>query len=281
MKLRGFEHVKIAPSSSNGKHSAPVCFKPPAEKRKLHFLDRTDPNFRQDLATSDKHVAHVVAELQTSIDASTYLNNLITDIQLTQLPTICRENVTRRKAFSDKGDVELTWTYKTIPFRAILEVKQRKSPKFTSLADFPYDTVLTDEKRLFDKIRKRGDTIGYLVTNHDKSTFLFVSHDRVEATFTTHTAPDRWKGGRVRTYLDVPVAEFVEGTQLCTRAIVDALVAFSTQTDADIHARQVRMCREELDDLRAQLAKSHKLSEKLRRQIDKQESALHELENNT
>jgi len=254
----------------------PVLFKPP-EKRKLHFLDRTDPHFKKDLATSVKHVQYVVSQLNLHVHAClAKIGGTLENVKFVQLETVCRETVSKRRAHSDNGDVEVTWTLNKIEYKAILEVKQRKKPEFHSLSEFPYDTVITDEKRLFDKIRERGDTIGYLVTNHTKSVFLFVSHDKVESSYTTHTAMDRWKG-RVRTYVDVPVDQFVEGTVQCVSSILETLIAYSGRTDEDQHMVLVRMSTEKLADLRKKLQESHKLSERLRREVDLEEQTLAKL----
>lgn len=258
----------VAFAAKDGK--GPVLSTPP-EKRKLHFLDRTDPNFKKDLATSVKHVEHVVAQLNRQVPP--LLTSDLTSVTFTQLETVCRETVRKRRAHSDNGDVQITWTRNGRQFTAILEIKQRKSPKFTCKDDFPYDTMITDEKRLFDKIRIRGDTIGYLVTNHDKSVFLFVAHDRVEATYTTHTSMDRWKG-RIRTYVDVPIGEFVQGIPECAAAICRTLIQFE-QRDPQAHAQLlIKMSTEKLESLKQRLRDAHKTTEKLRREIDAEEVAL-------
>ena len=298
MVLRGFENIKIVPrpesASSKRKlhsanHTAPshkksrasvahdsskgTILKAPPPK-KLHFLDRTDPHFKKDLATSVKHVEYVVGQLNQHVPTCTaQRDGALTNVKFVQLETVCRETVNKRRAHSDNGDVEVTWTSGGVNYKAILEVKQRKSPKFTCKADFPYDTVITDEKRLFDKIRARGDTIGYLVTNHDKSVFMFVSHARAEATYTTHTSMDRWKN-RVRTFVDVPLGEFVEGTEQCAHTIFDTLLEFGPRSDNDQNAIMIKMTTEKLEGLRAKLHEAHKTSEKTRREIDLEEAAL-------
>ena len=270
MNLRGLGHLKLV-----GK--GPILTKPPtqASKRKLHFLDRTDPNFKKDLATSVKHVEYVVAQLNETVRAKLdqFVGRGLTDVSFVQLETVCREVVTKRRSHSDNGDVEVSWKLGGVPFKAILEVKQRKSPKFTALSNFPYDTVITDEKRLFDKIRARGDTIGYLVTNHDKSVFLFVSHERVEASFTTHTSMDRWKG-RVRTYVDVPVGEFAEGTDACVDSILETLIRFSSRTPKTQEAVLVKMHTEKLAALRTKKSETEKILARTVREIEKQEELL-------
>ena len=264
--------------------TAPILFKPPppssnsqSGKRKLHYLERTDPNFKKDLATSVKHVAYVVQQLQAAIDNLTVPSS-ISNIHLTQLETVCRETVSKRRLYADKGDVEVSWTQDNIPCKAILEVKQRKKPAFTALSNFPYPTIITDEKRLFDKIRVRGDTIGYLVTNHDKSVFLFVDYDTVENTYTTHTAPDRWKGGRERTYLDVPTEQFVEGVNECAIKMVQVLTQFAQRTGLEQKQLLIKMGTENLVKLRTQLQTAHKTTERIRRAIDTEELKLSELQ---
>lgn len=275
MKLRGFENVVVQPSTprmvTRSQIKAPICMQPP--KRKVtHFLDRTDPHFKRDLETSVKHVAYVAVQLTKAFD-QIELPPTISNIKLRQLETVCRETVTKRRSYSDNGDVEITWTQNGQPMTAILEVKQRKTPKFDALSEFPYDTVITDEKRLFDKIRARGDTIGYLVTNYNKSVFLFVSHDKVESTYTTHTSMDRWKG-RVRTYVDVPTGQFTEGIPECAAAMAQTLASFTAPTDDIRRQMAIKVSKEKLVKLRADLHAAHKNSERLRRAIDTEEHRL-------
>ncbi len=255
----------------------PICFRPPpsSSKRKAHFLERTDPHFKRDLAISVGHVAYVTAQLTEALTHATIPSNL-GSISLRQLETVCRETVSKRRAHSDKGDVEITWTRDGVPRTAILEVKQRKTPVFDALCNFPYDTIITDEKRLFDKIRARGDTIGYLLTNHDRQVFLFVSHDKVESSFVTHKANDRWKN-RVRVYVDVPPAQFVEGTLACAQGIVDTLASFGVRTKSDHHAMKIKLAQEKTAELRQELQTIHKTSERLRRAIESEETTLRAL----
>jgi hypothetical protein len=284
MMLRGFEDAVVVPRETvvkSGEESkGPILKQPPKNpnggggKRKMHFLDRTDPNFKKDLATSVKHVEYVVAKLNKHVPSCLIaMKSKLTKVEFAQLETVCRETVTKRRAHSDNGDVEVTWTIDGVEHKAILEVKQRKSPKFTDKSDFPYDTMITDEKRLFDKIRARGDTVGYLVTNHDKTVFLFVSHDQVESTYTTHTSMDRWKG-RMRTFVDVPIGEFVQGTKECVEAILQTLVKFGDRSEQDQQTLLLKMSTEKVTTLRTQLAQAHKASEKLQRAIDLEEGVL-------
>ena len=201
------------------------------------------------------------------------VNRKVSNVQFIQLETVCRETVQNRRQYSDDGDVEVRWTDQHgCVQRAILEVKQRKSKsvRFDSLQNYPYPSVLIDEKRLFDKIRARGDTIGYLITNEDKSVFLFVPHDKAEKSYTTRTAPDRFKG-RVRTFVNVPTDQFVEGVKECAAAIVTTLGKFQPVTQEQIKAVTIKMTKEKIHAMRAELHQIQHKSEKLRREISKEE----------
>ena len=84
---------------------------------------------------------------------------------------------------------------------------------------------------------------------------------------------DRWKG-RVRTYVDVPVGEFVQGIPECAAAIGKTLLQFE-QRDPQAHGKLlIKMSREKLDLLKQKLRDAHKTAEKLRREIDAEEQNL-------
>jgi hypothetical protein len=71
-------------------------------------------------------------------------------------PTMRRPDFQSRNDFADSGDIEI---------RQRVEVKQRFL-QFTSLEDYPYSTVIVDEKYKIDRIPK-GQLWGYVVVNQD------------------------------------------------------------------------------------------------------------------
>ena len=227
-----------------------------ASSTKKHFLERTDPNFKRDLENSVGHVAFVVETMNKAF-AKMNGESGVRDIQCRQLGTVCRSTVEKRRAFSDQGDVEINWMDGNGNSRkAILEVKQRRTPIFNSLAEFRYPSVLVDEKRLYDKIRNRGDTIGYLVTNYNCEVFLFVSHDDADANYETRTAMDRFKN-RERTYVNVPKDLFVEGVSECALKMREVLSVFTppspkvrAERAVESQREKVRMLQVKVDELR-------------------------------
>lgn len=227
-----------------------------------HFLDRTDPHFKKDLATSIGHVAYVTQTLNDAFAKMTP-NGQVTSIHCTQLETICRETVEQRRKYSDSGDIEITWVNaQGENCKAILEVKQRKTPKFESLEDFRYPSVLIDEKRLFDKIRLRGDTIGYLLTNYDRRVFLFVSHEDANENHETRTAMDRFKG-RQRTFVNVPKEFFTEGIGSCALKIRQVLDTFQPIDEAEQGQRAIEQQQEKVHILETKMDEMKKLQKKL------------------
>lgn len=312
LRLKGFENIKITgppqsqtPRTSNQRatesHSKIVHQDPTTRKGRqkralsgarkfpakikasgkgndgLHFLERTDPNFEQDLAESVNHVAYVATALNRAIERATLPTN-IADVELRQLDTVCRETVTTRRSHSDNGDIEIVWTVRrgdntAVENRAILEVKQRKTPKFDDFKQFPYPSLLTDEKRLFDKIRKRGDTVGYLVTNYNKQIMLFVSHDNVEKHHTTRTARDRFKN-RMRTYVNVPVEHFVEGIDQCAAALLNHITSFKPRNESEQSAVHQQISRERVVVLENELKIAERKCVRLRRELEKEKQQL-------
>lgn len=69
-------------------------------------------------------------------------------------PTVIRPSFESRNEFADSGDIEI---------RQRVEVKQR-SINFTSADDYPYQTVIVDERFKFDRIAP-GKLWGYLIVN--------------------------------------------------------------------------------------------------------------------
>lgn len=69
-------------------------------------------------------------------------------------PTVVRPDFDSRNEYADGGDIEI---------RQRVEVKQR-SIDFTSADDYPYPTVIVDEKYKVDRIA-RGKLWGYLIVN--------------------------------------------------------------------------------------------------------------------
>ena len=100
----------------------------------VHFLDRTDPTFVQDLKDSVVHVTEVVQCINDNVKDNDHVKNL----KLHVMETTVRPDVRKRKRYADDGDVKVTWTSNGIPKHAMLEFKQRKSYDFTTLADFQY-----------------------------------------------------------------------------------------------------------------------------------------------
>jgi hypothetical protein len=71
-------------------------------------------------------------------------------------PTLVRPSFELRNDYADAGDIEI---------RQRVEVKHR-SIKFTSATDYPYETVIVDEKFKIDRI-SRGRLWGYVIVNSE------------------------------------------------------------------------------------------------------------------
>jgi hypothetical protein len=71
-------------------------------------------------------------------------------------PTLIRPDFDSRNDFLDSGDIEI---------RQRVEVKQR-CLRFTSVDDYPYSTVIVDEKHKIDRI-PNGRLWGYVIVNQE------------------------------------------------------------------------------------------------------------------
>lgn len=239
-----------------------VCFRLHYSAMSVHFLDRTDPTFVQDLKDSVVHVNEVVRCINKNIKN----NDIVKNLQLEVMETTVRPDVRKRKRYADDGDVKVTWTSNGIPKHAMLEFKQRKSYDFKTLADFQYKDMFVDSLRKFNKINARGNTLGYVLTDqHMRCIFstdmkTFEEHKIVKNT----TFRDR----RVQ-WCSLPKHLFHEGMENVCRMILERA------TDFDQSKSVEETCKEKQCEL-LRLAK--KKIKRLKRKLAAQESLVQRLE---
>lgn len=104
-------------------------------------------------------------------------------------PVRVRPSYEKRHAFSDAGDIALTWKRP----RCIVEVK-RMSRRFTCAADYPFDSILINECYKHDKVDaqfycyfifNQGCTAAVIV--HHKTRPLWAVEKRDDLAFTGRT----------------------------------------------------------------------------------------------
>ena len=137
-----------------------------------HYLDAKDPTFVKDLELSDVHVGRLVDKLNQrmkQVDFASCLPGEIVGLKLVKADLVVRKSAAQRKSCSDKGDVVVSWTRHGKTESAIIEVKERRGQRFSRLEEFKFASMFVDTACKFDKIVKRGDTLGYLLTsaNHE------------------------------------------------------------------------------------------------------------------
>jgi hypothetical protein len=137
-----------------------------------HYLDAKDPTFVKDLELSDVHVGRLVDKLNErmkQVDFASCLPGEIVGLKLVKADLVVRKSAAQRKSCSDKGDVVVSWTRHGKTESAIIEVKERRGQRFSRLEEFKFASMFVDTASKFDKIVKRGDTLGYLLTsaNHE------------------------------------------------------------------------------------------------------------------
>lgn len=233
-----------------------------------HFLDRTDPTFCQDLKRSVVQVNHVAERLNEYIKNhfSTYHN--ISNLTLRVMDTRIRPDASQRKAYSDSGDVEVTWLDQGIPKRAILEFKQRAGYKFEKLADFKFDTIWVDALSKFERIRKRNDTLGYVLTDqYMKCLFatcmnVFADKMKVEEVYFRSRPTKRCL---------LHKQYFHEGIHDVCHMIMQLAANFEKHGMHYSHARkvhrQLKLTRRKIKDLEFQLTNLRKLEAKIQVQM--------------
>ena len=106
-------------------------------------------------------------------------------------PTLIRPDFESRNKFADSGDIEI---------RQRVEVKQR-GIDFTSAEDYPYQTVIVDEKFKIERIQ--GGTLwGYMVVNKSGTHVCCIKPDS-KSEWTVESKYDR-KDGQQRQFYVCP-----------------------------------------------------------------------------
>lgn len=115
---------------------------------------KTDAHFLSALSESSKYVSVVASWLQSK------------NCDVVIKPVSIRPSFESRNEFADSGDIEI---------RQRIEVK-RRSVEFTCEDDYPYSTVIVDEKFKIDRI-PRGRLWGYVIVNKQLSHVCCVMPD--------------------------------------------------------------------------------------------------------
>lgn len=229
-------------------------------KPTVHFLDRTDPTFVSDLKDSVVHVNEVVRRINANIQDGCN----ITNVKLHVMETKIRPDASKRKAYSDDGDVMVTWTKNGLQKSAMLEFKQRKSYKFKTLSEFRYDDVYVDSLSKFDRIRGRANTLGYILTDQYMTCIfstcmnVFEEHMIVEEKY-FRNRPCKW--------CSLPKQYFHEGMDQVCKMIVQLASSYQDEDLADIqtrkHRRQIKLAKSKIKTLEMQLQTQRNLLAKL------------------
>lgn len=104
-------------------------------------------------------------------------------------PTVVRPDFESRNDYADHGDIEI---------RQRVEVKHR-SIDFTSVDDYPYPTVIVDEKYKVDRI-PRSKLWGYLIVNRQGTHVCCVKPD-TQAQWLVESKHDNKDGQRREFYV--------------------------------------------------------------------------------
>lgn len=205
-----------------------------------HFLDRTDPTFVQDLLDSDCHVKKLVRTLNYTIQSirttPTEQQDFDESIVLEAMKVKIRDSAKNRKKFSDDGDVKCTRTWKGRTTHAMVEVKQRKTPMFKNLDEFKYENVIVDTLKNFNKIRLRGDTLGYVLTNNDSTCIFFVPIDVLAKNYIIRKG---YRNSRSFDWVTVPKELCIETPQRVVDTIQTLMRNHTPPTTSSIHSLKV------------------------------------------
>ena len=233
----------------------------------MHFLDRTDPTFKDDLKRSEVHVTEVVRRINECLSQKTH--QCISKIELRVMETKCRPCASKRKKYSDNGDVMVVWVQNGIEKHAMLEFKQRAGYKFKTLADLKFRTVWVDSLAKFEKIRKRNDTLGYVLTDKFMTCIfsicmnVFEEHMQVEEFYFRDRPTKRCL---------IPKEFFHEGMDNVCEMIMNLAATFEERDQEAIEYkkkhRQIRIMTKKIKDLEFQLENLKKQKQKLQNHMN-------------
>lgn len=237
------------------------------KKKKKHFLERTDPTFVQDLKDSVKHVYKTTGELNEQFGPTTLPQKL----HMQPMKTTIRPDVKKRKRYTDKGDVKMTWISEHgFPCEAMVEFKRRTRQVFQTLDEFRYPTVIVDTLKNFERIRGRGDTLGYVVTDGSTKCVFFVDVNTLEANYVTKSGICH---DRPYTWICLPKELFVEGIENVATRLASLAKNFSDPCPTQIQTlelekirRRIRLHRKREKELIRETQTIHQLIQKFQEQ---------------
>jgi hypothetical protein len=162
--------------------------------------EKEDPNFISDLRESKKSV-EVVAD---------WLRSLGKKVNIFEVKE--RPSVEKMAEYADDGDLEIV---DELNGSKRIEVKHRKSLKFSGLKDFPYKTIIVDVCHTFDNADPKP--YAYVILNDTMTTALIVTTSSSEY-WKKVSKRDRFKN-RIRYFYECPV-EHVKEKKLFTNCKV-------------------------------------------------------------
>lgn len=115
--------------------------------------DEEDPTFVDDLLESAQYV-NIVAD---------WLRGLGHDVRVN--PVRVRPSPNKMSNYADDGDILLDDKYR-------IEVKRRPDIHFSSVSDFPYNTIIVDAAHCWDRARAKPSA--YFILNSDATTAILV-----------------------------------------------------------------------------------------------------------
>ena len=135
-------------------------------------FNKIDPTFLADLKKSDE-VVYLIAR-----------NLRLNGFSVTLPPINIRPDTSQMAAYQDEGDLLVS--------NSIIEVKQRPDLCFTSLSEFPYDTIIVDVVHHWESMSRKPSY--YVICNSDLSGAIIVN-GKTKDKWTVST---RWDGKRNR-----------------------------------------------------------------------------------
>jgi hypothetical protein len=164
--------------------------------------ERDDPTFVDDLRDSKRAVDAAAAFLNSK------------GYPVVVRPMFIRPDVSQINDYSDDGDIEIIQR---------VEVKQRKDTSFSSKADFPYQTLIVDTCRAFDKAKPKP--YAYIICNPALTCALVVDVKATRRHWTRVEKNDR-KKGRCTEFYECPIAS-------CGEIQLPSVGAYSFATESE------------------------------------------------
>lgn len=142
---------------------------------------KTDDQFKNDLIRSDQIVEHTASFLRSKGKT------------VVIPPLLIRPNVDDRHNYRDGGDLFVM---------QLIEVKHRPDLNFKTREDFPYQTVIVDDKGAFDS--KPQKPYAYIIWNSDETHCFYIGVTSTRKEWTAVTKYDK-KAKHERDFYECPI----------------------------------------------------------------------------